>query len=126
MLYVLIAVGGASGALARYFASRWVAGVFDGRFPLGTFVVNVSGSFLLGVTGFVVSRRAIPNGEAWQLALGIGFIGAYTTFSTFSYETNALLEDGAWLAAAANVMLSVLVGLLAVRAGIVAARWWLA
>jgi fluoride exporter len=105
--------------------ARWVAALVDTRFPLGTFVINVSGSFVLGVLGTVVAQKMFPSSEAARLALGVGFLGAFTTFSTFEYETHALFEDGSWLMATANIVASVLVGLLAVRAGIVLAKTWL-
>jgi CrcB protein len=66
-----------------------------------------------------------PNADAMRLALGVGFLGAFTTFSTFEFETHALLEDGEWFVAVANMVASLLVGLFAVRAGIVSARAWL-
>jgi CrcB protein len=66
-----------------------------------------------------------PNSEAMRLALGVGFLGAFTTFSTFEFESHALLDDGSWLLAATNIVASVFLGLLAVRAGIVLARAWL-
>lgn len=123
--YILVAIGGALGALARYLVARWIGAVFTGRFPLATFAINISGSLLLGILGYVVAQRIAPSGEAWRLALGVGFLGAYTTFSTFEYETHALLEDGLGLTALLNVVLSVAAGLVAVRAGIIVARWWL-
>jgi CrcB protein len=67
-----------------------------------------------------------PDAEALRLALGVGFLGAFTTFSTFEFETHALLEDGSWMAATTNMFASLLVGLIAVRAGIVVAKAWLA
>jgi len=122
--YVLVGVGGFVGANARFVIARGLGAALDTRFPLGTFVVNVSGSFLLGVLGAVVANKVFPNSDALRLALGVGFLGAFTTFSTFEFETHALLED--WLAwtATLNVAASVLVGLVAVRAGIVAGRTW--
>jgi fluoride exporter len=123
--YLLVGVGGFIGANARYLVARWVAAFVDTRFPLGTFVINVSGSFVLGVLGTVVAQKMFPSSEAARLALGVGFLGAFTTFSTFEYETHALFEDGSWLMATANIVASVLVGLLAVRAGIVLAKTWL-
>ena len=113
------------GGNARYVLARWVGGVTDARFPLGTFLINVSGSFLLGAIGALLAQRAIAHPDAVRLALGVGFCGGFTTFSTFEFETLALLEDGIWLTAVANVMLSVLVGLVAVRLGVVAARSWM-
>jgi CrcB protein len=85
----------------------------------------VSGSFLLGVLGTLLALKLTPNSEAMRLALGVGFLGAFTTFSTFELETHALLEDGSWLLAATNMLASLLVGLIALRAGIVVARAWL-
>jgi CrcB protein len=123
--YVLVASGGALGALARFVLSRWVGLLVETRFPLGTFVINVSGCFLLGLLGALVTDRVVPNGDSLRLALGIGFLGAFTTFSTFELETHALLEDGSWVTASANMFLSLFLGLLAVRAGIVAAKSWL-
>ena len=102
-----------------------MGGLIDARFPLGTFLVNVLGSFLLGFLAGLLATRALPHSDSLRLALGVGFCGGFTTFSTFEYENHALLEDGLWLTAAANVALSLFVGLLAVRLGIVAAKAWL-
>ncbi len=123
--YVLVGLGGFVGAIARFLVGRWSGVLFDTRFPLGTFVINISGSFLLGVLGTLVAERVWPNPDALRLALGIGFLGAFTTFSTFEFETHALLEDGSWLLAALNVTASLLLGLIAVRAGIVLTKAWL-
>jgi CrcB protein len=125
MSCLLVGLGGFVGANARFLVARVVGGAVDTHFPLGTFLINVSGSFLLGVLGVVAAEKLTPNSEAVRLALGVGFLGAFTTFSTFEFETHALLEDGAWLAAAANVVASVALGLIALRAGIVLGRtWW--
>jgi len=123
--YLLVGVGGFLGANARYVAARWVGNAVDARFPLGTFLINVSGSFILGLLGALLAERLVPHGDDVRLALGVGFLGAFTTFSTFEYETNALLEDGAWLTATSNVVLSLVVGLLAVRVGLVLGKSWL-
>jgi CrcB protein len=122
MPFLLVGFGGFLGANARYLVARWADTAVGGRLPVGTLLVNVSGSFLLGLVGALVATRAFANVDAVRLALGVGFLGAYTTFSTFEFETHALLEDGLWLAAAANVALSVFAGLVAVRLGIVTAR----
>lgn len=124
--YLLVGVGGFLGANARYVVAKSVGNLVDARFPLGTFLINVSGSFLLGLVGGLVSERLIPHGDHIRLALGIGFIGAFTTFSTFEYETHALFEDGVWLTALTNIFLSLFAGLLAVRAGLVLAKSWFA
>jgi CrcB protein len=113
------------GGNARYILARSVDGMAGVRFPLGTFLINVSGSFILGVIGGLLAQRAVPHAEAVRLALGVGFCGGFTTFSTFEFETNALLEDGVWLGALANVALSLLAGLVAVRLGLVTARYGL-
>jgi CrcB protein len=123
--YLLVGVGGFIGANARFVVARLVGTLFETRFPLGTFVINVSGSFLLGVLGTMVAQKIMPNSEAMRLALGVGFLGAFTTFSTFELETHALLDDGSWLTATTNMFASLFVGLLAVRAGIVVAKTWL-
>lgn len=123
--FILVGVGGFLGANARYVAARWIGSSVDARFPLGTFLVNMSGSFLLGLLGGVLAARLVPRGDDVRLALGVGFLGAFTTFSTFEFETHALLEDGVWLPALANMFLSLFLGLLAVRAGLVVAKAWL-
>jgi CrcB protein len=123
--YLLVGLGGFLGANARFVAARWVGNLVDGRFPLGTFLVNVGGSFLLGLLGSLLAERVVPRGDDLRLALGVGFLGAFTTFSTFEFETHALLEDGAFVTATANVVLSVVLGLLALRVGVVLAKSWL-
>jgi CrcB protein len=123
--FVLVGVGGFVGANARYVVARLVGALVETRFPLGTFLINVSGSFLLGVLGAIVAQKASPGSEAMRLALGVGFLGGFTTFSTFEFETHALFDDGSWLTATTNMVASVFVGLVAVRAGIVVAKAWL-
>ena len=125
MPYLLVGLGGFIGANARFVVARLVGALFETRFPLGTFVINVSGSFLLGVIGTLVAQKVMPNSESMRLALGVGFLGAFTTFSTFEFETHALIDDGSWLTATMNIFASFFVGLLAVRAGIFVAKTWL-
>ncbi len=125
MPYLLVGVGGFIGANTRFVVARLVGGLFETKFPLGTFVINISGSFLLGVLGTLVAQKVMPNSESMRLALGVGFLGAFTTFSTFEFETHALFDDGSWLTATTNIFASLFVGLLAVRAGIVVAKTWL-
>jgi len=120
--YLLVGLGSFIGGIARYVFARWVGGIVEGRFPLGTFLINVSGSFVLGFLGALLADRAVPNANALRLAIGVGFCGGFTTFSTFEFETHALFEDGVWLTALTNMFLSLFAGLLAVRFGIVAAR----
>ena len=123
--FVLVGVGGFLGANARYVAAKWIGAWVDARFPLGTFLINMSGSFLLGLLGGLLAARLVPRGDDVRLALGVGFLGAFTTFSTFEFETHALFEDGVWLTALTNMFLSLFLGLLAVRAGLVVARSWM-
>jgi len=116
-----IAVGSAIGGVSRYILGGVVQRVLDTTFPSGTLLINITGSFLLGtIIRFAVDTPAIsPEVRAF---LTIGFCGGYTTFSTFSYETMAMLEDGEWTRAAAYVSASVLLSLLAMFLGFSAAR----
>ena len=126
MPYLLVGLGGFVGANARLVIARLAGAAVETQFPLGTFIVNVSGSFLLGILGAVIAEKLTPQSEAMRLALGVGFLGGFTTFSTFAFETHALLENGSWLTAALNIVASVFVGLIALRAGTVLAKAWLA
>jgi CrcB protein len=118
-MWVFVTIGGATGALARYWLSGWIQGVSGGVFPLGTLVVNVVGCLLLGFG--MQGMEALPVSAALRTMLTIGFLGAFTTFSTFSYETVTLLRDGDWTRAALYTAMSVGLGLAAVIAGMVVA-----
>lgn len=120
---IAIAVGlcGALGCLSRYYLSGWVYGILGRSFPYGTFAVNILGAFIIGLLmEFGIRSALIP--PTLRVGLTVGFMGGLTTFSTFSYETFRLLEDGEYLIASANVVLSVLVCLLFTWVGIIAAR----
>ena len=121
MNYLIIGVGGFIGAIARYAVAIWIGQRWGRNFPLGTFVINVTGSFLIGLLMTLMAERIIENPQ-WRLLLVVGFLGAYTTFSTFEYETGALLRDGEWMFAGLNVMGSVLVGFIALKLGEVIAK----
>lgn len=123
MNWVLVIVGGMVGAPLRYLTDRAVRSRHDTVFPWGTFAVNVVGCLVLGMlTGAAVAGAASSH---LQLLLGTGLCGALTTYSTFSFETLRLAEDGARLRAAANVIASVVVGLGAAFAGVsVAEALW--
>ena len=114
MNLLLIAAAGAMGALARYGATGWVQ-ARTGAFPWGTLAVNVLGSFLLGVA-FRTLESMAASAETRQ-AITIGFLGSFTTFSAFSFETLALIQTGAWGRAAAYAVGSILLGVLAAAAG---------
>src|SRR5690349_3998257 len=116
--YLAVGSAGFLGAVARLFIARLCQRVE--AFPLGTFIINISGSFLLGFFLVFVARFAIS--DTIRLAVAVGFLGAYTTFSTFMYETTTLAQRGALLVAAANILLSLIVGLLAVWFGMLTAR----
>lgn len=114
---LLIGVGGFAGAVARYLVDLRVSTWTGGTLPWGTFVINVSGSFLVGVLfALVIERAALPAEVRGPLM--IGFLGAYTTFSTLALESWRMIEDGAWLYASANLGGSIVIGVLAVVAGV--------
>ena len=114
--FLTIGIGGFLGAIARYGVAVWIGRQWGRSFPLGTFVVNVSGSFLIGLLMSLFTERFMVNPQ-WRLLFVVGFLGAYTTFSTFEYETGTLLRDGEWLIASLNMVLSVLVGFAALKLG---------
>ena len=121
MHLVLIGMGGFAGAITRYLVDGWVVRATGGSFPWGTLVVNVSGSFLLGLLAAMTIDRATLPAEIRGPVL-IGFIGAYTTFSTYMLESWRLVEAGAWPSAVANLAGSVMLGLVAVFAGLALGR----
>ena len=114
---VLIAVGGAIGAVLRYGASMGVYSLLGRGFPYGTLFVNVAGSFLIGVLSVVMLERYDIAPE-WRAAVLVGVLGSFTTYSTFSIETLILLEQGDVARAGANIVLSVLICLIAVWFGV--------
>ena len=117
----IIGIGGFLGAISRYGVALWIGQRWGRNFPLGTFLVNISGSFLIGLLMSLFTERFMVNPQ-WRLLLIVGFLGAYTTFSTFEYETGALMKDGEWLIAMLNVLLSVIVGFIALKLGEVIAK----
>ncbi len=112
---MVIGLGGCAGAIARYALGSYIGSRYGLRFPYGTLVINISGSFVLGFIVALLSR--IAASQYWWYLLPIGFVGAYTTFSTFEYETLRAVQDGQVAIGLLNVALSVLVGFVAVWAG---------
>ena len=121
MTLLFLAVGGAFGAVARYLVQGWVQDLVGGRFPWGTFAVNISGSFVLGLLFALAMDRAILSPEV-RVPLMIGFIGSYTTFSTLMLESWVLVEEGDVVHMFGNLAGSVLVGMIAVVAGLALGR----
>ncbi|MBI5154054.1 CrcB family protein [Candidatus Poribacteria bacterium] len=119
---LMIAVGGGIGSLARFGLSSWLGGAVGGRFPWGTFAVNIAGAFLLGIVGTMIAERLSGGLEFLRYAVAIGFLGGFTTFSTWEFEAHELFGDGEWLTASINLTASVFLGLIAVRLGVLAAR----
>jgi CrcB protein len=114
--YLAISLGGILGANARYLMTGWAAERFGTVFPYGTFIINISGAIILGFfTAFIQDRAFIhPN---YRLFFATGFCGAYTTFSTYTYESLRLLQDGSLLLGLTNIIGSIVVGMLGVFLG---------
>ena len=119
--YLLVVIGGGTGALARYIGASAIMTRFGGRFPLGTLVINVTGSFLIGFLMTMLTERfkLDPN---WRLLLVVGFLGGYTTFSSFEWETYTSVRDGGLWTGMLNVVSSVMLGYVAVMLGSILAR----
>ena len=115
--FLLISAGAVLGANARYWIGTWAAGKWGPAFPYGTLLINLSGSLLLGVFMALTAERAVIDPRI-RLLVATGFLGAYTTFSTFTYESVSLLLKGAVVPGLLNALGSTALGLLAVAAGI--------
>ncbi len=119
--YLAVAAGGALGAMLRYYLGGSLLARTAAPFPTATFVINVTGSFILGFFLTIVTERMNVSPHL-RLAIAVGFVGAYTTFSTFEYETAKLIEEKFLLQAFLNVVLSFTIGFAAVWLGMFAAR----
>ena len=115
-MYVFIALGGATGACLRYFLSQLMLQWFGKGFPFGTLLVNIVGSFFLGFLYSLLEHGQL-EAALWRTTIGIGFLGALTTFSTFSVDTLMLFQQGLWFKAALNVTLNILCCLFAAWLG---------
>jgi CrcB protein len=118
--YLAVGVAGFVGALARVGVAQAI-GRFGYRFPLGTMVINITGSLFLGWFLTYAGNRTIS--DTAKLAIGAGFVGAYTTFSTYMFESNKLIDEGAGIETTVNLVGSLVLGILAVRLGMWLARW---
>jgi CrcB protein len=119
--FLFIAVGGAAGAVSRYVVDTWVSEQTMSSFPWGTFVVNISGTFVLGLLSAMAIDRSVLPADI-RLPVLVGFVGAYTTFSTLMLETWRLVESGSNALAIANIVGSGMLGIVALVLGLVVGR----
>ena len=119
--YLMVGIGGALGSILRFSVGGYVSNRLGVRFPYGTFLINCTGSFLIGLVVTLLAERThwSPN---WRYLIPIGFIGGYTTFSTFELETFRNFQDGEVLIAGLNVALSVVIGFVSVWLGVITGR----
>ena len=118
---LFVALGGGAGSVARYLTSQWAAERLGADFPYGTLIVNVVGCYIIGLFMiFATEKYLLPT--HWRLLIASGFLGGLTTFSSFSYETLKLAQEGAWSAATINLAANLITGLLATGLGVLSAR----
>jgi len=115
--YLMVMLGGATGSLVRYLVGTAIMNRAGGRFPLGTVFINITGSFLIGFIMTLLTERLNPHPN-WRLLLVVGFLGGYTTFSSFEWETLGLVQDGSRWLGLINVVGSVVLGYIAVWLGV--------
>jgi CrcB protein len=119
--YWLVGIGGFFGSILRFWVGGYFGYRFGSRFPYGTLVINCTGSFLIGLLATLLAEKGHWNPN-WRYLIPVGFIGGYTTFSTFEYETFRSIQDGELLMAGLNVVLSVAVGFVSVWLGVITGR----
>jgi CrcB protein len=115
--FLILSIGAVLGANSRYWLGAWAAQKWGSSFPFGTLIINVSGSLLLGFFMTLATERFMLD-PRWRLLFAVGFLGAYTTFSTYAFESYTLLANGQWLAGLGNLLSSTLLGVLAVGIGV--------
>ena len=118
--YLVVGIGGFLGAITRYTLGAYIGSRYGVRFPYGTFVINISGCFLVGLILTLLARTTANT--YWRYLIPIGFIGAYTTFSAFEYETFLAVQDGQVLTGLLNAVLSLVFGYVAVWVGAIVGR----
>jgi fluoride exporter len=119
--YLMVGIGGGLGAISRFWVGTYIGSKMGTRFPYGTFAINISGSFLIGLTLAVLAAKTDWNPN-WRYLVPIGFLGGYTTFSSFEYETLRTIQDGQFGIGLLYVALSVVIGFIAAWGGVVAGR----
>lgn len=119
--YLLVALGGALGSLLRFWVGTFVAGRMGVRFPYGTFIINITACIIIGFSLEFLGKH-VELAPGWRYLIPIGFVGAYSTFSTFEWETLSNLQAGSFLIAGLYVSLSILLGLAGIWSGVAIAR----
>lgn len=119
--FLLISLGAVLGANARYWIGTWAAEKFGPSFPYGTMIINLTGSFVIGLFLTLATERLALD-PRWRYLVVVGFLGAYTTFSTFAFESFNLIDQSQWLAAGLNVVGSAVLGILFVGLGVLVAK----
>lgn len=119
--YVMVGIGGCLGSILRFWLGNYVGSKMGTRFPYGTFVINITGSFLIGLVFAFLTERSQWS-PYWRYLIPIGFIGGYTTFSSFEFETLRTMQEGQFAIGLLYVTSSVVLGLAAVWGGLIAGR----